>query len=104
MHQVQLTDQLYQAAKQRAQAAGFGSVDEFIADVLQHDLAETEANFDARFTPEINAYINRIASDMESGRSLSIQEVDSHVAGLANQARRRIGVAKAEQASPKSPP
>jgi hypothetical protein len=44
MHQIQLNDQLYQEAKQRAAEAGFVSVDEYVADVLQTDLREEPEN------------------------------------------------------------
>jgi hypothetical protein len=46
MHQIQLNERLYQQAQRRAAEAGFGSVDEYVADVLQHDFDEETENFD----------------------------------------------------------
>ena len=42
MHQVQLSDQVYDQVKRRAEEAGFKSVDEYVADVLVNDAQETE--------------------------------------------------------------
>lgn len=61
MHVIQLNDQLYQDAKRRAAEAGFGSVDEYVADILQQDLEETE-NLDHFFTPQRLAQIDRAAA------------------------------------------
>lgn len=61
MHHIHLSDQLYQQAQRRATESGFPSVDEYIADVVQHDLMtdapgeiaydERLANMDARARP-----------------------------------------------------
>ena len=40
MHQVRLSDELYQDAQRRAAEAGFPSVDDYVANLLQHDLHE----------------------------------------------------------------
>ena len=42
MHQVQLADQLDKEAQRRASEAGFATVDEYVADVVSHDLEEGE--------------------------------------------------------------
>ena len=64
MHQIQLNDQLYLVAQRRALAAGFVTVDEYVADVLEHDLQEESENFDYLFTPERLAHIDRAAAQM----------------------------------------
>lgn len=76
MHHIEIADQLYEEAKHRAEAAGFDTVDEFVAEVLRLDFSSPADDFDERFTPEVNAYLNRIAADMESGKSLSRRQVE----------------------------
>jgi len=44
MHQVQLADKLFEAAEHRARSAGFASVDDYVADVLSHNLVEGDLN------------------------------------------------------------
>lgn len=91
MQQVHLNDQLYLEAKHRAQEAGFASVDQFIADVLQHDFSAAPEILDNRFTPEVNAYLNRIVADMEAGRSLSLQDVQGNLDSARNAWRKNAG-------------
>ena len=79
MHQILVADELYQEAEHRARVAGFASVDEFIADVLAQDFSEAPDNFDDRFTPEVNAYLDSVASDMDAGKSFSMTEVENHL-------------------------
>jgi hypothetical protein len=77
MHQIQLSDQLYQEAQRRAAEAGFGSVDEYVADMLQHDLEETE-NLDHFFTPERLAHIDRAAAQIDAGLGIPSEQVGEH--------------------------
>jgi hypothetical protein len=77
MHQIQLNDQLYQEAQRRAAEAGFGSVDEYVADVLQHDLKDTE-NLDHLFTPKRLAHIDRAAAQIDAGLGVSSERVQEH--------------------------
>jgi hypothetical protein len=79
MHQIQLNDQLYQEAQRRAAEAGFGSVDEYVADVLQHDLEETE-NFDHLFTPERLAHIDLAIAQIEAGQGLTSEQAKAELA------------------------
>jgi len=74
MHQIQLNDQLYQEAQRRAAEAGFGSVDECVADMLQQDLEETE-NLDHFFTPERLARIDRAAAQIDAGLGIPSEQV-----------------------------
>jgi hypothetical protein len=80
MHQIQLNDQLYQEAELRAAEAGFGSVDEYVADVLRHDLQEETENFDNLFTPERLAHIDRAAAEIDAGQGLTSEQVDAELA------------------------
>jgi hypothetical protein len=78
MPQIQLNDQLYQEARDRASAAGFGTVDEYIADVLQHDLHEETENLDYLFTPDRLAHIDRAAAQIDAGQGIPAEQVRDH--------------------------
>ncbi len=79
MHQVQLNDKLYKEAQRRAREAGFGSVDEFVADRLESDFSEEQENFDHLFTPEVIADLDRISAQVKAGgKTFTMQEVDEH--------------------------
>jgi len=80
MHEVRLSDQLYQEAQRRAAEAGFPSVDDYVADVLQHDLHEQTENFDHLFTPERLAHIDRAATEIDAGKGLTLEQVDAELA------------------------
>jgi hypothetical protein len=78
MHRIQLDDRLYQEAERRASVAGFVSVDEYVADVLQHDLDEATENFDHLFTPERLAHIDRAAAQIDAGQGMPAEQVRDH--------------------------
>lgn len=79
MHHVQLDSQLYQEAQRRAAEAGFDSVDEYVADVLRHDLEDGE-NLDHLFTPERLAHIDRAAAQIDAGLGIPAEQVRAHLA------------------------
>jgi hypothetical protein len=82
MHQVQLNDKFYKEAERRAREAGFGSVDEFVAERLESDFSDKQEDFDDRFTPEVVAQLDRISDDMKAAKSFSMEEVDKHLADV----------------------
>ena len=77
MHQVQLSDQLYQEVQRRAAEAGFVNVDDFVADVLRQGFDEPE-NLDHLFTPERLAHIDRAAAQIDAGESFTAEQVRDH--------------------------
>jgi hypothetical protein len=77
MHQIQLNDQLYQEVQRRAAEAGFGNVDEYVADILQQELEETE-NLDHFFTPARLAHIDRAAAQIDCGQGIPAEQVRAH--------------------------
>lgn len=79
MHQIQLNDQLYQEAQRRATESGFGSVDEYVASMLQHDLDEAD-NLDRFFTPERLAHIDRAVAQIDAGQGMTREQVDAELA------------------------
>ena len=75
MHHIQLNDELFQEAERRAAASGFVSVDDYVADVLQHDLFEGTENLDSLFTPERLAHIDRAAAQIDAGQGVPAEQV-----------------------------
>jgi len=90
MHQIQLDDQLFQAAQRRAAAAGFAGVDEYVADVLQHELDDAE-NLVRFFTPERLAVIDRAAAEIAAGQGLTTEQVDAELARRRDEWLRQKG-------------
>jgi hypothetical protein len=79
MHQVQLADQLYQEAQRRAIEAGFATVDEYVADVIAHDLELSSENCDHLFTPEVILELDQISTAARAGgKTYSPDEVREH--------------------------
>lgn len=77
MHEIQLDDQLFQEAQRRAAEAGFGSVDEYVADRLRHDFDQT-ADLDHFFTSERLAHIEQAAAQVDAGLGIPSEEVRQH--------------------------
>jgi hypothetical protein len=80
MHQIQLSDQLYDQAQRRAVEAGFKSIDEYVADVLTEDLCEDMETLDHLFTPERLAHIDKSAAQIKAGQGYTMEEVQEHIA------------------------
>ena len=78
MQQIQVNDQLYQEARRRASASGFVTVDEYVADVLRHDINEESENFDFLFTPERLAHIDRAVAQIDAGQGIPAAQVRDH--------------------------
>jgi len=87
MHQINLDDHLYQDVQRRAAEAGFASVDEYVADVLQQDLEEE--NLDRFFTPERLAHIDRAAASIADGRGLTPEQANAELAKRRDEWLRR---------------
>lgn len=80
MPEVRLREHLYREAERRALAAGFESVDEFVAKRLEDDFSDECENFDDRFTPEVIAHLDAIADDALAGNTIAGEELDQHLA------------------------
>jgi PHD/YefM family antitoxin component YafN of YafNO toxin-antitoxin module len=91
LHQVhlELSDRLYKQAKRRAAEAGFGSVDEFVFEVLSEELSE---NLDLLFTPARLQTIDEAIAEVKAGRYLTAPETDVEPAKRRNQWPDRNGV------------
>ena len=80
MHQVNLNDQLYQDVQRRAAEAGFTNVDDYVADVLSHDLNEETPDLDHFFTPERMAQIDQSLASAAAGNVYTSEQVDEELA------------------------
>ena len=78
MQQIQIDDQVFKAAQQRAADAGYA----YVADVLVHDLVEEcngeTPNLDHLFTPERLALIDNAAADIDAGNFFTAEQVWKH--------------------------
>ena len=83
-HQVQLSAELYRQAEERAKSSGFPSVDAYIADIVAQEMVEDAEDLDHLFTPERLATIDRASVQLESGQSLTLDEVRSHLRTTRN--------------------
>ena len=80
MQQVQLTEELYQEARRRACEAGFTTVDEYVAEVVSHDLHDEPENLDHLFTPERLAHIDEAEAQIQAGNYLTSEQLDKELA------------------------
>jgi hypothetical protein len=94
MHQVNLSEQLYQDAQRRAAEAGFKSVDEYVEDVLVHELSGDAPNLDHFFTPERMAAVERSLADADQGNVSSAAEVMGDLAKYEDEWQRQHPDAK----------
>lgn len=78
MHQIQISDQLYQEVQRRAAEFGFPTVDEYVADVIQQDLQEQTEDLDHLFTPERLAEIDHALAEIKAGKGLTSDQVREH--------------------------
>ena len=78
MNEIRLSEQLYKEAARRAQAAGYATVDDFVAEQLQGEFSVEQEDLDHHFTPEVLAHLDRISDDMKAGKSLSMEEVEKN--------------------------
>jgi hypothetical protein len=92
MHQVNLSDQMFEEVRRRAAEAGFASVDEFVADILASDFCLATEDLSNFFTPERLKLIDEAAADVASGNSFTAEEAkqalaQSRAAWLSRHAR-----------------
>lgn len=67
MPHIQIDDLVFKAAERRAAEGGYATVDEYISDVVTHDLGEESERFDVLFTHERLADLKRISVEMQNG-------------------------------------
>ena len=79
MRQVRLNEELYEVAQRRAAAAGFETVDDYIADVLTKGIDAANPGFEHLFTPQRLAQIDRAAAEIDAGHGMSPQQVEAEL-------------------------
>lgn len=85
MHQVNLDDRIYEEARRRAEAAGFSSVDDYVADVLTYDFQLEAEDFGHFFTPERLALIDQAAAEAAAGSVHTMDEARESLAKTRDQ-------------------
>jgi hypothetical protein len=80
MYQVQLSDKLFKEAERRAMEAGYSTVDEYVADVVSHDLHEGTENLDHLFTPQRLAHIDKAEAEIKGGNFYTAEQADAELA------------------------
>ncbi|HET6249290.1 MAG TPA: hypothetical protein VFE47_16460 [Tepidisphaeraceae bacterium] len=79
MPQVQLSEQIFQAAERQAAARGYTNVDSYISDFVLSQLGGDSENFDAIFTADQISALEQISADiMAGGKTYTIAEVEEH--------------------------
>ena len=67
MPHIQIDDLVFKAAERRAVEGGYSTVDEYISDVVTHDLGDEGERFDPLFTPERLNVLERISTEIQNG-------------------------------------
>jgi hypothetical protein len=84
MAQVQLNDRIFVAAQRRAADGGYSSVDEYIADIVVHDLGDESGgatpNLDRFFTPDRLARIDKAEADVRAGKGFTDEQAETELA------------------------
>ncbi len=80
MHQVNLSEALFQEACRRAEAAGFSTVDDFVANLLSHDFRLIDDHLDQFFTPERLALVDESIADVAAGNVHTMDQVRDSLA------------------------
>ena len=81
MHQIQVSDGLFESLQRRAAASGFESVNEYVVDLLENDLSET-FDPDRFFTPARLAEIDAAVAEADAGLLLTSDQVQQQLAVL----------------------
>lgn len=80
MHQIQLSDELYQELQARAADAGFASVDDYVADVLEQEFEVcTDDLPDEFFTAERLAQIAEAEAQIARGEFYTLEEMHAEL-------------------------
>ena len=80
MHSINLNDNVYSKALKLASDRGYRSVDEFIAEVIETEVATGTEDCDRLFTPEVLDAIDRGVADAKAGRVFAAADMGAHLA------------------------
>jgi hypothetical protein len=94
MHQVNLSDELYQSIQRRAVVAGFSGVDEFVVDILSHEIDGDTPDLDYLFTPERIAQIKQSDDQIQAGHFFTTEQTDEELVKRKQQWQRQNPTAK----------
>ncbi len=92
MRQVQIDDQVFEAAQRRAADGGYASVEAYINDVVVHDLTDDNQgtpNLNHLFTPEVIAELELVSAKAKAGgKTYTSEEIREHFRGKSEAWRR----------------
>ena len=80
MHQINLSDQLYEDVRRRSVQAGFASVEDYIADMLAEDLENETPDLAHFFTPERMALIRDADAGIDAGEFRTSAQAEAELA------------------------
>ncbi len=78
MHQIQLSDDVFHTAQQRALEFGYSNVDEYVTAMIREDQEPTLP--DDFFTPERLKEIDEAVAQADAGLLLTSEQVDQQLA------------------------
>lgn len=74
MHQINLSDELYEEVQRPAASGGFATVDAYVADVLAGEFEVAAENLDHFLTPERLKLIDEAVADVDAGNFYTLDE------------------------------
>jgi hypothetical protein len=83
MHQVTINipDEAYITAKERAKQEGFGSTEVFLSDLVISSISPDSDNQDHVFTTTVISELDRISAEIKAGaKTYTAEEVRTHLA------------------------
>ena len=88
MPEIQMNEELFNAAQRRAVESGYANVDEYIADVVAEDLTEMgsdDTDLQHLFTPERMAIILAAAEEVKAGKFYTTEQAEVEFAKYREQ-------------------
>jgi hypothetical protein len=101
MPAIHLPDHLYEQLRTRATDVGYASVDDYVADVLREELADTP-NFDHLFIPERIAKLDQIIENFDRWEQTSLHNADK-LRTLADEALDDLRTGRTTPLNPEAP-
>ena len=78
---INIPDEAYITAIERAKQEGFGSTEVFLSDLLISSITPESDNQDHLFTPEVISELDRISAEIKAGaKTYTSEEVHAHLA------------------------
>ena len=82
MPHVELNEQLFRTAQRRASDTGFGTVEDYIADMVMHDVGDGDIDVTRLFTADRLAQIDEALAQARAGHVLTAEQSAAELARL----------------------